>query len=140
MGIFLESNEKEKVEIGTIKIHGKDIEVPRNEIGDISDGYHTFNELYHHRALLFASVVNTNPEVAWKSKKHSDGTMYDDMFIVGITTPEGDATYHYDIEPYWDMFHCQERSNAPVFDGHTPEIAVERIYNYCTNKALHDVE
>ena len=27
------------------------------DIGKISDGYHTFDELYHHRALLFASIV-----------------------------------------------------------------------------------
>ena len=26
------------------------------EIGDMSDGYHTFNELYHHRAVLFSII------------------------------------------------------------------------------------
>ena len=34
--------------------------------------------------------------------------MYDGMFIVGIETPEGQATYHYDIEPYWVMFKVKE--------------------------------
>lgn len=65
--------------------------------GETSDGYHTFNELYHHRAVLFSVIVKAFPDHAWKSRKHHDGTMYDGMFIVGIETPDGQATYHYDI-------------------------------------------
>ena len=57
--------------------------------GDTSDGYHTFNELYHHRAVLFSVICNAHPDIAWKSKKHHDGTMYDGMFIVGIETVLG---------------------------------------------------
>lgn len=95
--------------------------------GETSDGYHTFNELYHHRAVLFSVIVKAFPDKAWKSKQHNDGTMYDGMFIVGIDTPEGQATYHYDIDPYWDMFKCQELARAPKWDGHTPAQAIERI-------------
>jgi hypothetical protein len=53
--------------------------------------------------------------------------MYDGMFIVGIETPDGQATYHYDIDPYWDMFKCRVLDNAPEWDGHTPAQAIERI-------------
>lgn len=95
--------------------------------GDTSDGYHTFNELYHHRAILFSVICNDRPEVAWKSKKHHDGTMYDGMFIVGIDTPEGQATYHYDIDPYWNLFRVKELELAPEWDGHTPGEAIRRI-------------
>lgn len=95
--------------------------------GETSDGYHTFNELYHHRAVLFSVVVAANSERAWKSKLHNDGTMYDGMFIVGVDTPQGQATYHYDMEPYWDMFWCKELERAPEWDGHTPDEAIERI-------------
>lgn len=95
--------------------------------GATSDGYHTFNELYHHRAVLFSVVCNERPDIAWKSKRHYDGTMYDGMFIVGISTPEGQATYHYDIEPYWSMFHVKELEYAPEWDGHTPDEAIRRI-------------
>lgn len=95
--------------------------------GETSDGYHTFNELYHHRAILFSIIVKAFPDKAWKSKQHNDGTMYDGMFIVGIDTPEGQATYHYDIDPYWDMFKCQELARAPKWDGHTPAQAIARI-------------
>ena len=95
--------------------------------GETSDGYHTFNELYHHRAVLFSVIVKVFPDHAWKSRKHHDGTMYDGMFIVGIETPDGQATYHYDIEPYWDMFQCKELEYAPEWDGHTPAQAIDRI-------------
>lgn len=109
--------------------------------GNTSDGYHTFNELYHHRAVLFSVIVRDHRELAWKSMRHHDGTMYDGMFIVGIETPEGQATYHYDIDPYWDMFNCKELDQAPEWDGHTPSEAIERIAtlgscncsNDCTN-------
>lgn len=95
--------------------------------GETSDGYHMFNELYHHRAVLFSVIVKAFPDRAWKSRKHHDGSMYDGMFIVGIETPDGQATYHYDIDPYWDMFKCKELEYAPEWDGHTPDEAIDRI-------------
>lgn len=95
--------------------------------GDTSDGYHTFNELYHHRAVLFSVIVRDHRELAWKARKHHDGTMYDSMFIVGIDTPKGQATYHYNLDPYWEMFDCEEREYAPEWDGHTPSDAIARI-------------
>lgn len=95
--------------------------------GDTSDGYHTFNELYDHRAKLFSVIVRCFKDRAWKSKLHSDGTMYEGMFIVGIETPDGQATYHYDVDPYWGIFDCKELVRAPEWDGHTPEQAISRI-------------
>lgn len=90
---------------------------------DISDGYHTFGELYHHRAVLFSVICNQNKDKAWKSKLHDDGTMFgdkDEMFIVGIETEEGQYTYHYHIDEYWDMYDVKELECAPPFDGHKP--------------------
>lgn len=100
---------------------------PEPVTGETSDGYHTFDELYHHRAVLFAVIVAKFPDLSWKSRLHADGTMYDGMFIVGIDTPAGQATYHYDVEPYWDMFPCLELDRAPEWDGHTPDDAIGRI-------------
>lgn len=94
--------------------------------GNTSDGYHTFNELYYHRMCLFAALVNQNIGISWKSKKHADNSMYDDYFIVGITTPTGNATYHYELK-YWDLFNCKELDNAPEWDGHTPDDVCARI-------------
>ncbi len=95
----------------------------------ISDGYHTFGQLYHDRAVLFAVICNTFKDKAWKSKQHDDGTMFDDMFIVGVETPQGQYTYHYHIEPYWDwdMYDVKEIEYAPVWDGHTHE-DVNRLF------------
>lgn len=89
-------------------------------VGELSDGYHTFNELYLHRMKLFSIICNTYKSKSWKSKLHSDGTMYDNMFIVGISTPAGDYSYHYDIE-HWDEFDVRELEFAPEWDGHKPE-------------------
>lgn len=104
-----------------------DLIEPQPIDGNTSDGYHTFNELYHHRAVLFSVIVENFAARAWKSKLHADGTMYDGMFIVGIETPDGQATYHYDVEPYWNLFRCREVDRAPEWDGHTPDQAIERI-------------
>ena len=93
------------------------------DIGEFSDGYHTFNQLYHQRAVLFATIVNQNPDISWKSLRHSDGKFCFDSegewFIVGIDTPEGSYTYHYETAEYFDLFHCKEVMCAPEWDGHT---------------------
>lgn len=97
---------------------------PCEDIGEVSDGYHTFNQLYHQRAVLFAAIVNQNKEKAWKSFKHSDGKYcFDsngDWFIVGVDTPKGSYTYHYE-KKYWDIFDCEELERGKVWDGHTEE-------------------
>lgn len=87
--------------------------------GETSDGYHTFNELYYHRMILFAVICNTYKEKAWKSKLHDDNTMYENYFIVGVETNEGQYTYHYDMK-YWDMFKVKELNKAYKWDGHQP--------------------
>lgn len=88
--------------------------------GSTSDGYHTFDELYYHRMILFSVICNQNKEKAWKSRLHDDGTMFDDYFIVGITTEQGDYSYHYH-KSEWDYFKVKELERAPVFDGHKPK-------------------
>ena len=94
--------------------------------GAVSDGDHTFGELYHHRAILTAALCNAHPEMCWKSKRHHDGTMYHNYFIVGIDTPYGQASYHYPMD-YWDEFIIRELRHAPKWDKHTSAEAIERI-------------
>lgn len=101
------------------------VEVQMNT-GDISDGYHTFNELYDHRAVLFSVICNQNFDIAWKSKLHDDGTMYDGMFIAGISTCNGDIRYHIENK-YWDLFKVKELDRAPEYDGHTSDDVLERL-------------
>ena len=98
-------------------------------IDDISDGYHTFGSLYHQRLILFATLCNCNEfrKLAWKSKKHSNGEVPfgGGWFIVGINTPEGQYSYHYEMKD-WDLFQCKELDCAPEWDGHTDK-DVERL-------------
>lgn len=97
------------------------------DIGEVSDGFHTFNSLYQQRLILFATLVNTFPTLAWKSHKHSDGEapFGGGWFIVGITTPKGQYTYHYKDKD-WGLFCCKEVELAPEWDGHT-DADVERV-------------
>jgi len=91
-----------------------------SEIGEVSDGYHTFNSLYNQRLYLWAALVKAYKDKAWKTQKHNDGEpcFGGGWFLVGITTPEGDYTYHYEMKD-WDLFDCTVIDKAPVFDGHT---------------------
>jgi hypothetical protein len=90
------------------------------DIGDFSDGYHTFNELYTQRLMLSVALFNCFKEISWKSRKHSDGEpcFGGGWFIVGIETPEGSYTYHYE-DKFWDLFKCREVTTAKEWDGHT---------------------
>ena len=96
--------------------------VPPGGIGELSDGYHTFNGLYYQRMVLFAALVNAHQDKAWKSWKHEDGKPRFDggWFIVGIDTPKGSYTYHYEGK-YWNWFECEELPVAKHWDGHTEE-------------------
>ncbi len=96
-------------------------------IGEVSDGYHTFNSLYYQRMILFATIVNTYPDKAWKSHRHNDGEIPfgGGWFIVGIETPSGPYTYHYE-DSEWGLFQCKELERAPEWDGHTDK-DVERL-------------
>lgn len=93
-----------------------------DDIGDFSDGFHTFNSLYYQRLVLFAAIVNrfSAHYETFKSLKHEDGELCfgGDWFIVGIKTIKGWYTYHYETK-YWDMFNCPVLEKAPHWDGHT---------------------
>lgn len=103
-----------------MKLNLEELKMQLENIENVSDGYHTFNELYYHRMILFSVICNVFKNSAWKSKLHSDGTMYEGYFIVGIDTPEGQYTYHYDMK-HWDDFKVKELEKAPEYDGHKPE-------------------
>lgn len=54
----------------------------------VSDWYHTFDELYEHRCVLFIALCRSvNKEYHVRaSKKHSDWSEYEGRFIMGIHT------------------------------------------------------
>jgi hypothetical protein len=109
------------------------VEIPNSGIGELSDGYHTFNGLYYQRMVLFAALVNAYNDKAWKSWRHEDGKPCFDggWFIVGIDTPKGSYTYHYE-DKYWNWFECEELPTAKHWDGHTEE-DVTRLLTLAAN-------
>ena len=98
------------------------------DIGEVSDGFHTFNSLYEQRMILFAALVKAYKDKSWKSYRHEDGEYCfgGGWFIVGIDTPEGSYTYHYENK-YWDMFDCTDLPRAKHWDGHTEADAEVRL-------------
>ena len=96
-----------------------------HDYSKVSDGYHTFEELYDHRTVMFACLCKLNIENSWKSDLHSDGTMYEGMFIVGLKTDSGTVTYHCE-DKYRDLFKdIKSLDKAPEWDGATPEDGLE---------------
>jgi hypothetical protein len=96
------------------------VHMSEKDIGEFSDGYHTFNDLYRQRLILSAVLFNTYKERAWKSANHSDGQpcFGGGWFIVGIDTPLGQYAYHFNNHD-WNMFDVKELNTAPEWDGHT---------------------
>lgn len=116
------------------KLTAFEIEGP--EEMDASDGYHTFTELYDHRIELFIALGRKivdygNHRAAadvWRSKKHSDGTMFDGWFVMGIGFIAGEQiTYHLPTSRWEDTGFCKTLEAAPEWDGHTPQDVIERL-------------
>lgn len=114
------------------------------EYEEISDGYHTFAELYRFRMLYHAAFVNEAHQrnLEWKegprtvkSWKHSDGEpCFGGGWFIVVThlwdavdgEPSGQISNHYPAAD-WDLFHVPEVEEAPIFDGHTPADVLDRL-------------
>lgn len=109
--------------------------------GEVSDGYHTFNELYRYRMLYNALAVIGMADRCVKSWRHSDGELCfgGGWFVVVMELPNGQVSNHYEAQ-YWDMFRCAEVEEAPEWDGHTPEEAANRLQSFLDNGLLKDGE
>lgn len=119
------------------------------DIGELSDGYHTYKELYEFRKVYNAALFNEwaeNLETSsdfgqalfnvpkynvHKSWRHSDGELCfgGGWFIVSAMLPTGLISNHYKAED-WDLFKIPEVDKALFeFDGHTGNDVLERIKN-----------
>lgn len=108
--------------------------------GNISDGYHTFNELYKYRLLYNAGMFNELAKQGLydvhKSKRHSDGTIpfgNENWFIVQAELPTGQISNHYEMKD-WELFNIPEKEKANHYDGHTPQDVAKRLRNFLTPK------
>lgn len=151
MKVF-KKQEKYVIEYDSIKKDQLNINNDIQDIGDLSDGYHTFNELYEFRkiynAVLFnewclnyynyikAENLGTNfgskPKPKYnvhKSWRHNDGELCfgGGWFIVSAMLPTGLISNHYKAED-WDLFKVPEVEKALYeFDGHTSQDVLNRL-------------
>lgn len=108
------------------------LQIPLKNVEKVSDGYHTFEELYEFRKLYNAALFNEwarNGRMdVHKSKKHSDGSdcFGGGWFIVVAELPAGQISNHYEMKD-WDLFQVPEKEKANEFDGHTPSDVVDRL-------------
>lgn len=94
--------------------------------GEISDGYHTFNELYEHRCLLFVWLMNLNQAVAFKTRKHDDGSEFPGWFVGIIRTEYGEISYHLP-NSMWDIILAPEIERHNTYDGSDAKAVIERL-------------
>lgn len=107
------------------------ITVPGNP-GEVSDGYHTFDELYAHRIALFCALMAAFPGLSWRSRKHADGEEWDGWFIAGMRLPAGDVTYHLPAKVWESIDHLgiETLERAPEWDGHTSDDVLKRLSDW----------
>ena len=143
MKVF-KKQEKYVIEYDSIKKDQLNNNNDIKDIGDLSEGYHTFNELYEFRkiynAILFnewaikpAGFNNDGTIIpvfnVHKSWKHNDGELCfgGGWFIVSAMLPTGLISNHYKAED-WDLFKIPEVEKALYeFDGHTSEDVLNRL-------------
>jgi hypothetical protein len=105
----------------------------KEELSQISDGFHTFEELYEHRHSLVLALMALEPELFWFSRRHSDGSLCfgdGNWFIVGANLPgAGQISYHLPIA-LWPMAEKTGSRQLPEgvpWDGHTSKEVSSRI-------------
>lgn len=125
------------------KDHATDVlMIDVKETDGISDGYHTFGELYDHRITLFIALakniwryvsddaMKVNHKEIWRSKAHhpEDQLMYDGWFVMGIGIEPGkQITYHLPLSRWDETNFVETLQHAPKWDGHTPADTIERL-------------
>lgn len=103
------------------------------DTGNISDGYHTFNELYEFRKLYNAALFNEWAAIGkydvHESTRHHDGEEYfgGGWFIVVALLSGGQISNHYKMAD-WNLFRIPEREKTTYpYDGHTGEDVLVRL-------------
>lgn len=104
--------------------------LPSEQRNKLSDGYHTFGELYEHRIRLFITLCQFAQYhfPVWRSFRHSDKTRIDGWFVLGIEVMEGSQmTYHLPESKWSECDFAMTFDRAPGFDGHTSADVLERL-------------
>jgi hypothetical protein len=104
------------------------IKITKADTNKISDGYHTFGELYEHRIELWITLLNRNQKFCWKSRRHSDNSIWKGWFIAGMFHENGNQITYHIPQKYWNRLpNILVLKQAPEFDGHTPNDVIKRL-------------
>jgi hypothetical protein len=103
--------------------------------GAVSNGFHSFDELYEQRHALFIALLKTlraekiiELGAPWRTKTHSDGASYEGWFVLGIgVTPGRQITYHLPDRLWDDCSFAVTLEQTPEYDGHTSHDVIERL-------------
>jgi hypothetical protein len=100
----------------------------------VSDGFHTFGELYEHRITLFLVLLKElqkRPNFdrpLWRTRLHDNGEEWKGWIIVGIGERVGEQiTYHLPDTKWAECAFLPERERAPTWDGHSSDDVLERL-------------
>lgn len=103
------------------------IKVLKADTNKISDGYHTFEELYEHRIELWIRVC-ADWRKSWKTRTHSDGSRWNGWFVLGLNDKKGEQITYHLPEKYWSRLRkIKTIKIAPEYDGHTSNDVIERL-------------
>lgn len=97
---------------------GKKFEIKGN---DISDGYHTFTELYDHRIALFLALAKVSK---WPAFYKCD---YDSWFCLYLETPAGQISYHLPNIHLETVKQFAANGEGYVWDGHQSPQVIFRL-------------
>ena len=107
------------------------IKVLRPDTNNISDGYHTFGQLYEHRIELWMIVTkcaSTWGFERWKTHRHSDGSQMKGWFLLGMFSEKGhQITYHLPNKYWKRLSWIPTLKKAPEFDGHSSDDVLKRL-------------
>ncbi len=93
---------------------------------EVSDGYHTFAELYNHRCLLWMNLLIAHKDKAFKTHLDDEGSKMEGWFIAGMNTQYGQITYHLPDE-LWPTLNIKEVDCNSDYDGHDSELVLQRL-------------
>lgn len=103
------------------------LQAPDELRNQVSDGYHSFGELYDHRIMLFITLCRATYG-SWRSLYHSDETKLEGWFIMGIGKNPGEQITYHIPEKYWkETSDILTLNKAPNWDGHNSADVLERL-------------
>ena len=97
------------------------------DVSEVSDGYHTFAELYDHRCLLWVNVLLAHKERAFKTWRNDAGEKWEGWFIAGMNTEAGQITYHLPEKLWVLLAGIAETHQNEGYDGHCSTDVLSRL-------------